>query len=69
MKQQEQACPLQLEDLPAFLRVEEVAKILQVSESRAYKIMRELNKELERKGKITTAGRVSSKYLLERVYY
>jgi transposase len=48
------------------MRVGEVAEMLGVSESRAYKIMRQLNRELEAKGKITTAGRVSRKYLIER---
>jgi predicted DNA-binding transcriptional regulator AlpA len=50
------------------MRVDEVAELMGISESCAYKIMRKLNKELEQQGKITTAGRVSRKYLLERVY-
>lgn len=54
------------EELPKFVRVNEVAALLGVSTSRAYKIMRQLNKELEAQGKITTCGRISSKYLLER---
>ena len=45
-----------------FIRVEEVAKELDVSESYAYKIMRRLNKELEAKGYITVAGRVNRQY-------
>lgn len=49
-----------------FMRVGEVAAMLQVSESRAHKIMRQLNKELEQQGKITTSGRVSRRYLEER---
>lgn len=53
-------------ELPKFVRVNEVAALLGVSTSRAYKIMRQLNKELEAQGKITTCGRISSKYLLER---
>lgn len=51
-----------------YLRVTEVASLLDVSESRAYKIMRKLNKELEAKGMIVTAGRISRKYLMERLY-
>ena len=51
---------------PKFLRVAEVAEILGVSQSHAYKIMRQLNKEL--KVKIVTAGRVSRRYLEERMY-
>lgn len=51
-----------------FIRVEEVANILDCSESYAYKIMRELNQELREKGKIVVAGRVSRKYFEERMY-
>lgn len=64
---QAQALQLQQEE-PRFMRVGEVAELMGVSESCAYKIMRKLNKELEQKGKITTAGRVSRRYLLERIY-
>lgn len=53
-------------EMPKFVGVEEVSALLCVSNSRAYKIMRQLNKELEAQGKITTCGRISSKYLLER---
>ena len=35
-----------------FIRVDEVAKELEISESHAYKIMRKLNRELEEKGYI-----------------
>ena len=51
-----------------FYRVKDVAEILDISENTAYKIMRELNKELEEKGKITVAGRISIKYFEEKVY-
>lgn len=57
-----------MENERKYLRVTEVAALLEVSESRAYKIMRKLNKELEAKGMITTAGRISRKYLMERLY-
>ncbi|HRV28911.1 MAG TPA: transcriptional regulator [Spirochaetia bacterium] len=50
------------------MRVDEVAELMGISESCAYKIMRKLNKELEQQGKITTAGRISRKYLFERIY-
>ena len=53
---------------PKFLRVADVAAMLDISESHAFKIMRQLNKELEAKGKIVTAGRVSRRYLEERMY-
>lgn len=51
-----------------YMRVKEVMQELEVSESRAYKIIRELNEELKKQGKITTTGRVSRKYLEERLY-
>lgn len=51
-----------------FMRVSEVAALLDCSESHAYKVMQKLNKELETKGKIVVKGRISKKYLLERVY-
>lgn len=51
-----------------FIRVEEAALLCDCSESHAYKIMKRLNDELEAKGFITTAGRVSRKYFMERLY-
>ena len=51
-----------------FIRVDEVAKELEISESHAYKIMRKLNRELEAKGYITVAGRVKRQYFNERFY-
>lgn len=51
-----------------FLRADEVAEILDVSPSFAYKLIRELNMELDAKGFITIPGRISSKYFYERFY-
>ena len=53
---------------PKFLRVADVAAMLDISESHAYKIMRKLNRELEAKGYITVAGRVNRRYFNERFY-
>lgn len=52
-----------------FLRAADVEVLLEVGRSKAYEIIRQLNKELEDQGKITVPGRVSRKYLLERCYY
>ncbi len=52
-----------------FMRVRDVAEELGVSESYAYKIIRQLNKELEKKGIITISCRVSMKYFTERLCY
>ena len=46
-----------------FIRVGEVAKELEVSIPYAYKLIKKLNDELEAKGFITIAGRVSRQYL------
>ena len=51
-----------------FMRVEEVAEILDVSTSYAYKVIRELNEELKRKGFITISGRTNREYFNERLY-
>ncbi len=51
-----------------MLRVEDVARELAVSESYAYKIIRQLNKELKEKGFITIAGRINRQYFNERIY-
>ena len=54
--------------MPTFLRVEKVAEILGVSKSHAYKLIREMNKELAAKGYITISGRISKQYFNERFY-
>lgn len=52
-----------------FYTVQDVMKILQVKESKAYKIIRQLNAELEVKGYLVVAGKVSKKYFMEKVYF
>lgn len=51
-----------------FIRVEEVAKELEVSIPYAYKLIKKLNDELEAKGFITIAGRVSRQYFNQRLF-
>ena len=51
-----------------FIRVDEVAKELDVSKPYAYKLIRQLNEELKAKGFITIAGRVIRQYFNERLY-
>ena len=51
-----------------FIRVDEVASELGVSKPYAYKLIRQLNKELNDKGFITIAGRVNRQYFNERLY-
>jgi len=52
----------------AFIKVDEVAAVLGVSKSYAYKIVCEMNNELKRRGFITIAGRVSKQYFEEKLY-
>ena len=51
-----------------FIRAEEVAEELGISKPYAYKIIRQLNEELQSKGFITISGRVSRQYFSERLY-
>lgn len=45
-----------------FLTAEKVMDILQVKQSKAYQIIRQLNKELSGMGLITVPGRVDANY-------
>ena len=49
-----------------FLTVTEVAQLLHISRSHAYKVIHRLNQELKAQGVLTIAGRISRNYLLER---
>ena len=51
-----------------YYRVDDVMAMMQVKETKAYAIIRELNNELKEKGKIVINGRVPKKYFDERIY-
>ena len=51
-----------------FLYVNDVAQYLDISVPTAYKIIRQLNGELGKKGYLTVAGRVSRAYFEQKVY-
>ncbi|MVX62266.1 transcriptional regulator [Clostridium chromiireducens] len=51
-----------------YLRVQDVKEIIGVSESKAYKIIQALNKELKSKGYIVVAGKVPTKFFKEKYY-
>lgn len=53
----------------SFMRVEDVAKELDVSKSYAYKIVQQLNKELAEKGYLTISGKINRQYFLEKTRY
>ena len=46
----------------------EIAKLPDVSRTKAYDICRELNEELEEEGYIVIPGKLPKKYLEERIY-
>ena len=51
-----------------FMRVNEVAEELGVSVPYAYKLIRQMNKELEKAGCITISGRIDRKFFHEKFY-
>ena len=50
----------------AFISVAEIQKVLEVSESKAYRILRSLNSELKKEGFLVLPGKVSRQYFNER---
>ena len=52
-----------------FMTVEQVAKELSVSESYAYKVIRELNAELKKQGYVTIRGRINANYFKKKLCY
>ena len=46
----------------------DISEICEISESKAYSVIRQLNDELENKGFLTFAGKVSIAYFNERMY-
>ena len=51
-----------------YLNVHDVMALLDVSQSKAYQIIKELNNEMATKGYLTVSGKVNRLYLLERCY-
>lgn len=51
-----------------FMTAEDVANTLNISKSMAYKIIQQLNGELNMQGKITIHGKISRRYFEEKVY-
>lgn len=51
-----------------YLKMEDVKEIIGVSDSKAYKIIQSLNKELKSKGYIVVAGKVPTKFFKEKYY-
>lgn len=51
-----------------FITADRVAEDFGVSKGFAYRMIREMNRELKAQGYLTVSGRVSKKYYLERIY-
>ena len=51
-----------------FFSAQEVSKMLDISISSAYRIIRELNYELKNNGKIIISGKISKRYFEEKLY-
>ena len=51
-----------------FVTVNEISKVLGISRSKAYQIVRDMNNELKNEGYITVAGKCPAKFL-ERKFY
>ncbi len=51
-----------------FVRVDTVMNDLQISKPLAYKLMKEMNDELEAKGYLVISGRVPRAYYYERFF-
>lgn len=50
-----------------FLNAEEVAMILTVSKSKAYRLIAAWNKELQQAGKLTISGKINRRFLEKKL--
>lgn len=57
-----------MKDNNLFITSEEIVETTGMSMAYAYKLIKQLNSELEAKGFVTIRGRVSREYFQERVY-
>lgn len=51
-----------------FITADEVASELKISKRQAYRIVHDMNAELEKDGYIVIRGRVNRQYFSERIY-
>lgn len=57
-----------METTRKMLNAKEVAELLDISNSYAYKVIDQLNRELEKAGYLTINGKVDSLYLIKRYF-
>ena len=51
-----------------FITATEVAEIMGISRSKAYQIVRKMNRELKAQGYLTVAGKCPAQYLKQKFY-
>ena len=51
-----------------IMNVKDVMAVLEISESKSYAIIRQLNSELSERGFITIPGKVPTAYFQEKIY-
>ena len=51
-----------------FYKAADIARIIDKSESYGYKVIQQLNKELEQQGYLTARGRVPADYFFDRFF-
>ncbi len=51
-----------------FISAEEVSKMLGISRSKSYQLVRDMNKELKSQGYITIAGKCPIQYFKHKLY-
>ena len=55
----------EIKTTPILIGAAEVAELLGIKRSRAYKVIHELNAKLQADGKVTNCGRINKQYLIE----
>ena len=50
------------------LTAKDISEICNISESKSYQVIRQLNEELKKAGDLTFRGRVSSAFFYEKMY-
>lgn len=53
--------------MKVLLNADEVCEVCRIKKNKAYKIIKEINEEMEKKGYITIRGKVNRAYLLKRL--
>lgn len=51
-----------------FMTVDDVAEELEISRSRAYQLMRQYNRELQKEGYFVIPGKLSREYLSTKIF-